>query len=476
MKLSWNNTGVVADPGRDALRLGLNVITGAAYGCELGWTDSPPTIIPPGKEGGGVDFATAVEDLTTHLMPFFLTPKWWLRIAPGNTAAGQARAAHTAFGGYMKGMLAAERTRMADGVPSDSLLTAILDAQAPTEKGARRMTDEEVLGNAFIFLFAGHETTANTLHYALLQLAAHPDAQAAVHAEITALRAAAAAEGRTLSYTDFPRARWLMAVMQETLRMYTPTSMVHKWTDVPAPIDVGGTTYTIPPKTRISVNCTGVHMNPRVWGEDADVWRPQRWIVPAGATAVASPMASPLVTRTSAFGDKAPTLMTRNSSLLTPPATPLKFVFNVDAAPAVDLNSRRSSVDSATTTAVDSRAASPVPKLSPAPSPTAVRFPLTPPGSIDLSATTAGPWDLVDVLRPAKGAFLPFSEGSRACSGRKFASVEFVSALCALLGDRQVRLGEGWTPERLLACLRGRKAGALTLQPPEVVPLVFTAR
>jgi cytochrome P450 len=80
------------------------------------------------------------------------------------------------------------------------------------------------------------------------------------------------------------------------------------------------------------------------------------------------------------------------------------------------------------------------------------------------------------IFKPAKGTFLPFSEGARACSGKKFATVQFVAVLLSLFREHRVELEEGWSAERVSEILRGRKAGALTLKPPEAVPLRFVRR
>ena len=64
--------------------------------------------------------------------------------------------------------------------------------------------------------------------------------------------------------------------------MYTPTGITNKWTAEPQPLSFAGRTYTIPAHTKIMVNGTGVHFNPRVWGSDADLWRPARWIAELG--------------------------------------------------------------------------------------------------------------------------------------------------------------------------------------------------
>ena len=52
-------------------------------------------------------------------------------------------------------------------------------------------------------------------------------------------------------------------------------------------------------------------------------------------------------------------------------------------------------------------------------------------------------------FRPHKGSFIPFSEGSRACLGRKFANVEFVATLMVLFRYHSIELDvrEGETYE-----------------------------
>jgi cytochrome P450 len=465
MRDSWASANVV-DLAQDARRVALNVLTAVAYGCPLDWTTSPPTTTPSSAIGPQEDFAELVTGLNSHLMSLFLMPNWWLRLAPSYTAAGQAQAAYTAFAGYLHGMLVAERERIANGESSENLLTALLDAQAHGDKDQRRMTDVEVLGNAFVFIFAGHETTANTLHYALLLLAAHPEVQAEVMSEIDALYKAAEQEGRELGYEDFGRARWITAVMNETLRVYTPTSMINKWTESPTPIPVDGRTYTLPANTRISISNIGVHRNPAVWGDNADDWHPSRWI--ASVAAPESPASPPKSLQT--------VLRTVGIAAITPPPTPQGRSSSLPTP--VTTSSRHTPYRglSSSTLSTPTDLFAPSPKLL---SPEAAYF-MSPIGSIVTTADTCSaktqPWETLEVLKPPKGSFLAFSEGQRACTARKFASVEFMASLCALLRDQRVALGDGWDAARLKTMLRGRKAGALTLQPPEIVPMVFERR
>ena len=57
---------------------------------------------------------------------------------------------------------------------------------APKKKSSRerRLTDEEVVGQAVVFLMAGYETTANTLAYTSYLLALNPDIQERLQSEI----------------------------------------------------------------------------------------------------------------------------------------------------------------------------------------------------------------------------------------------------------------------------------------------------
>ncbi|KAF7977721.1 hypothetical protein HWV62_40575 [Athelia sp. TMB] len=420
--------------GADSLRLGLNVITGAAYGCPLGWAESPPCAVAT-----ALSYRESLEQLTAYLMPVFLTPHWALRMARKDSEWGRAWEAFTAFGGYMRGMLDRERALVASGeAVEENLMTVLTRAEdEEDEKEGRTMLSTEVLGNAFIFLFAGHETTANTLHYALVLLAQRQDIQKILLNEIDSVYAQAAAEGRSeLEYEiDFNRARWTFAIMSETLRIYTPTGMTNKWTASDQAISFEGRTYVIPEGTRISVNGTGIHSNPKVWGDDATEWQPARWIIEGGDGA------APLLTPTSS---RPPSPEREKKPLSTPPSPTFSL------SPTSTLSPLKAHQNGHASRPSFSRK----------------------PSSAVLEGTTSSH----GLLKPAKGTWLPFSEGNRACSGKKFATVEFVAVLFTLLREHRLELGEGWDAARTAKVLAGRKAGALTLQPPESVPMRFIRR
>jgi cytochrome P450 len=117
----------------------------------------------------------------------------------------------------MRGMLNRERAHLHAGDNrEENLLTALIRAEEMgDEKEGRLMEPHEVMGNAFIFLFAGHETTANSLHYTMILLAQRPDMQQRFLDEVDEIYDRAALEGRDqLEYElDFSRAGWTLAIM-----------------------------------------------------------------------------------------------------------------------------------------------------------------------------------------------------------------------------------------------------------------------
>lgn len=112
----------------------------------------------------------------------FLPAKW--------TQIGRAVAE---FRRYMLTQLADEKRLIAEGKPgSGTLMSNLVRASSEgsqtrkvTQKlegaegtsGLNPLTTDEILGNIFVYNFAGHDTTAISLTYSMLLLVAHPEVQ-----------------------------------------------------------------------------------------------------------------------------------------------------------------------------------------------------------------------------------------------------------------------------------------------------------
>lgn len=93
----------------------------------------------------------------------------------------------------------------------DDLLQALIESRDP--QTGQPMAPCKVRDNLLLMVLAGHETTANSLAWAIHLLATHPEAQARARAEALAL------EG--LPAQDLAAASpYLTAVLEETMRLY----------------------------------------------------------------------------------------------------------------------------------------------------------------------------------------------------------------------------------------------------------------
>lgn len=77
------------------------------------------------------------------------------------------------------------------------------------------LSDEEILGNLFVYNFAGHETTANALCYALHLFAVYPQVQDWVREEVLCVyEQYAGPHGKMPTYeAAFPQLKRCLAVM-----------------------------------------------------------------------------------------------------------------------------------------------------------------------------------------------------------------------------------------------------------------------
>ena len=90
----------------------------------------------------------------------------------------------------MQEMFEEKKSQVASGQLADGmdLMGALVRGAGidSSKSGGQLLADDEILGNAFVFILAGHETTANTLHFALLQLAMNPGPQRRLQADLDA--------------------------------------------------------------------------------------------------------------------------------------------------------------------------------------------------------------------------------------------------------------------------------------------------
>jgi cytochrome P450 len=131
----------------------LNVISGAGFGVPFEWEESS-------KELGNhhkLSFQGAVSSVLRHLPAIVLLPRllWKLPIK----FLRETEIGYNEFGTYMRENLDKERALLKESERQNLLAALVKHAATEDSDKAGTLTDSEIIGNTFIFLIAGHETT-----------------------------------------------------------------------------------------------------------------------------------------------------------------------------------------------------------------------------------------------------------------------------------------------------------------------------
>ncbi|KAI6100332.1 cytochrome P450 [Pisolithus sp. B1] len=160
--------------------------------------------------------------------------------------------------------------------------------RAEDEDSGQRISREEVLSQLRTMFIASYETTSMTMTWALLELARHPNIQTKLREELLSFGGEPSYDQLT---NDLP---YLDAIVQEVLRLHpsVPEMLREAAEDDVIPLSEPvqtksgefvdsivverGTIFTLP------VSC--INRSQAIWGPDAKVFRPERWLEPDGIT------------------------------------------------------------------------------------------------------------------------------------------------------------------------------------------------
>ncbi|KAI6044115.1 cytochrome P450 [Pisolithus marmoratus] len=169
-----------------------------------------------------------------------------------------------------------------DGKEDRSIIGVLI--KATEAEGGRHVTPEEVLSSMKELLLAGYITTSNSLTWALVELARNPDNQSKLRDELLAFGSEPTYDqlqsSLTLPYLD--------AVVHESLRIHPPlTDFVRIATEddvIPLSepvITKSGqaiNSISVARGTKIGLPLACINRSTAIWGPDAKVFRPERWL------------------------------------------------------------------------------------------------------------------------------------------------------------------------------------------------------
>ncbi|KAI0482548.1 pisatin demethylase [Xylariaceae sp. FL0804] len=134
---------------------------------------------------------------------------------------------------------------------------------------------EEATSEALVQVVAGTDSVAVALRMALLYLHSTPRVYNKLMAELEAAREAGAIS-TPIQDAEAKRLPYLQAVIRESMRVFCPlTPLLNK--TVPAGGDVVAG-FRLPAGTQVGINQWGILRSKDNWGEDAELFRPERWL------------------------------------------------------------------------------------------------------------------------------------------------------------------------------------------------------
>ena len=172
----------------DITTLALHVLTGAGFGISYSFKTGLQTSQP----GHSMTYRDALQTILQNGLFVFIFPHRLLTSSFSTKKMRTIGYSILEFKKYMEEMVKREkglisRRDIGAGNLMSSLVRASEEANESPGKGSinRGLSEEEIYGNLFFYNLAGHETTANTLSYCILLLAAYPEWQAWLAEEIS---------------------------------------------------------------------------------------------------------------------------------------------------------------------------------------------------------------------------------------------------------------------------------------------------
>ncbi|KAF3001327.1 hypothetical protein E8E13_005655 [Curvularia kusanoi] len=145
------------------------------------------------------------------------------------------------------------------------------------------LSRDELFSEAVLQIFAGSDTIAIAIRATMLYLITHNRVYRRLQGEVDAAVRAGTAPPAPDIITDsaLKSLPYLQAIIRESIRIFPPVTDQRPKKVPPGgdTVIVEGQTYFLPGGTDVSYNQWGLQRSKAVFGDDADVWRPERWLL-----------------------------------------------------------------------------------------------------------------------------------------------------------------------------------------------------
>ncbi|XP_049876092.1 cytochrome P450 4c21-like isoform X2 [Pectinophora gossypiella] len=147
---------------------------------------------------------------------------------------------------------------------------AFLDILFDLKEADPTLTMQQIQSEVDTIIVGGQETIAKTLFMSLIIIGKNPDIQEKLYAEIKKIFGDSR---RAVVKEDLAQMKYCEGVLNETLRLFPPIPFIMRDADRDLPLK----SCTIPKGTGCGVNAWGAGRSKKIWGPDAEEYKPERW-------------------------------------------------------------------------------------------------------------------------------------------------------------------------------------------------------
>ncbi|KAJ7680799.1 cytochrome P450 [Mycena polygramma] len=250
-------------------KVALLLISRCGFGTHIAWQTEDKS------ESSVIPFDQALSIVSSNSVLRLITPRWMYKLPIKRLH--NVETAYSSLAYFMQNLIKTRREELSAGEANDGrndLFRVML--RASEGEGTLRMSDDELSGNTFVILFAGHETTARALDATMGFLALYEDIQGEVYQEIREV----AKDGK-LSFADIPKLAKVQACFLEGARLFPAVFMMLRDTTETVVLktdeeDGHDGQIILEPGTRVAVDVVGLHYNAKYFPEPEE-FRPSRW-------------------------------------------------------------------------------------------------------------------------------------------------------------------------------------------------------
>ena len=190
----------------DVTTVTFNLLTYIGFGIQYPFGEEKEQL----RDGLTIPLAEVVQTLVMNLSILAILPGKILTSSIFPTGLQRVGKAYEEFKRYIGTVVRKEKAE--GGSNRNNLLSVLVKASenSKTDSSAQGLSDEEFMGNMFIFNVAGQDTTANTLLFAFALLAAYPEWQEWIFEELDTVLG----NKETLDYSEiYPKLERSLAIM-----------------------------------------------------------------------------------------------------------------------------------------------------------------------------------------------------------------------------------------------------------------------